>query len=111
MGAQWRQFSYLRYGAHLSLGQICAERADASGSGALPQECQQHFEESHKSCPRAEPLVHLASAMKKGSQEKLDVLQRAQAVAGLENSTGHCALYAEPRLYADLPRLLAEAHA
>ncbi|CAE8623248.1 unnamed protein product, partial [Polarella glacialis] len=108
-----RQFSYLRYGAYLALGQLCAEKDGAlvSSSGTrapLPADCRQHFEEAHKLCPRVEPLVYLALSLPPGDPDRLEALQRAERVAPLQASTGHCALYAEPALYSQLEQLLRE---
>ncbi|CAJ1337937.1 unnamed protein product [Effrenium voratum] len=75
--SQQRQFSYLRYGAHLGLAQICAVAGGWS--------CQEHFEAAHRLCPRAEPLVYLALHLPAGSR-RLDALQRAQKVKHLQAS-------------------------
>lgn len=112
--AAWRQFSYLRYGAHLALGQICAEdHLRLAQEEVLPTACRSHFEDAHKLCPRIEPLVYLAMALPAPSQGRLrlEVLRRAAAVAHMQASTGHCAVHAEPELYARLPQLLHEAEA
>lgn len=104
--AGWRQFSYLRYGSHLALGQICAEEARSS-SKQLPQHCVKHFEQAHTLCPRAEPLVYLALSIgPPGAPARLDTLLRAEQVAPLEASTGHCAVYAEPGIYAQIGSLI-----
>eukprot|EP00434_Breviolum_minutum_P017756 symbB.v1.2.015671.t1/scaffold1178.1/size133623/4 len=99
-----RQFSYLRYGSHMGLGQICSESPDLFES-----QCLNHFEEAHRLCPRAEPMVYLALALP-SSQKKARVkaLERAKEVQHLEASTGHCAVYAEESVYRQIDTLLAQ---
>uniref|UniRef100_A0A7S4PSB9 Uncharacterized protein n=1 Tax=Alexandrium monilatum TaxID=311494 RepID=A0A7S4PSB9_9DINO len=107
--SQKRQFTYLGYGAHNALGQICAEESVRRRDERLPQDCRKHFEEAHKICPRVEPLVYMAMAMPTSSRERLEVLRRATRVAPMQAASGHCAIFAEPGAYERLPQLLREA--
>ena len=107
--ALWRQFSYLRYGAHLGLGHVCTQARHLFGNEA--DRCSHHFLEAHRLCPRAEPLVYLALTLPDGSQERLDVLQKAEGVIHLEASSGHCAIYAEPALYHEIRPMLSKERA
>ena len=107
--ALWRQFSYLRYGAHIGLGQICAEAGSLFGDEA--SKCRHHFLEAHRLCPRAEPLVYLASMLQEGSEERMEVLRKAESVMHLEASTGHCAVYAEPALYLQIRPMISKEQA
>ncbi|CAK9104013.1 unnamed protein product [Durusdinium trenchii] len=95
-----RQFSYLRYGAHMGLGQICAQQPSLwRHTTATSRSCLQHFEEAHQLCPRAEPMVYLALSMPDGAKERRLALQRAKEVQHLQASTGHCAIFAEESVY------------
>ena len=107
--ALWRQFSYLRYGAHLGLGQLCAQAKHLFGSEAA--NCGHHFLEAHRLCPRAEPLMYFALMLPEGSQERMDLLQKAEGVMHLEASTGHCAVYAEPALYQQIRPMISNERA
>ena len=106
--ALWRQFSYLRYGAHVGLGQICAEAGYLFGEAS---KCRHHFLEAHRLCPRAEPLVYLASMLLEGSEERMEVLRKAESVMHLEASTGHCAVYVEPALYLQIRPMISKEQA
>merc|ERR1712008_263749 len=97
--SQRRTFSYLTYGAHVALGQLCAEE----GSVAATPTCAQHFEEAHRLCPRAEPLIYLALSLPLGDPARLQALRRAEKVLPMQASTVHCAIFAEPGVYANLP--------
>ena len=105
----WRQFSYLRYGAHLGLGQVCAQAVHLFGNDAA--QCSHHFLEAHRLCPRAEPLVYLAFMLPEGSAERMNALQKAEGVMPLEASTGHCAVYAEPALYQEIRPMISKEQA
>lgn len=102
-----RTFSYLAQGAQQGLGQLCvAEPREAEE--ALPARCASHFEEAFKLCPRAEPLVMLASSLPRGDPQRLLALKRAQEVVPMEAQTGHCIVAAESWVYSAVPQLLAE---
>ncbi|CAK9104254.1 unnamed protein product [Durusdinium trenchii] len=104
-----RQFSYLRYGAHMGLGQICAQQPSLwRHTTATSRSCLQHFEEAHQLCPRAEPMVYLALSMPDGAKERRLALQRAKEVQHLQASTGHCAIFAEESVYQQIDTLLAK---